>query len=343
MANEFVFPDNGTPRFSAGIVQTVPARFQYPAQIGSPPFEKWILFEVKSGRHVGRQQIIPESATEVDRTLASVSLYMSETALKDEISVCYDKNDYGPFVGAAIELLAQSSQNLFDSKFAPSESTGGGTIEMLKTAIRKGASVGGDVLGDVTNAITSNWKDALAADLRKAVDAVAGSGTTGSIFGTRVNPRTDLLFNTQEYRSRQLEFLLIPRNLDEARAIDNIVHLFQFYSLPAYLGQADNHSKVSAFLLGFPYEFNITLLHQDKVMEHVNKIGRSVLRNVSVDHAAGGKAAFVEVSNPPFAQTQLYPVATKLTLEFQEVRLLGRDSEEIDRAGTTPLDDPRLR
>jgi hypothetical protein len=321
-------------------IQTVPVstagpqRFKYPNQLGSAPFEKWILFEVKSGRHVVRNKVIPEGGTNLDRTLASIGLYLSESALVDSILVCYDESPLGAFVGAAVELLAQSGQNMFDMNFSFSENTSGGLADKLSAITSEAMRV----YGDIKTAVRDHWQDALKADIFKAVDQITG-GAGRAITGKRPNPRTDLLFDTQKYRTRELSFLLIPRNVQEAQQIDNIIHAFQYYMLPAYLGpeQQNRTSGFGSFLMGFPYEFEISLLQNDKVMEHVNKIGRSVLTNVAIDHAAGGKAAFVEQGG------ELYPVATKLTLSFQEVRLLGRDSTEIQRAGSAPLEDPRLK
>jgi len=304
--------------------------FKYPANLTQPPFEKWILFEVKRGRHVLRNQVIAEDGTNIDETLASASLYLPDSALNDSLSVAYSQNDLGPFVGAAVELLAQSGQNLMNGGLKHSvENDSGGLIQKL------GSAVG--TANKIITAIQSTWKDALKAEAQTKLNTLLDGGAA-AVFGQRPNPRTDVLFNAQEYRNHELEFLMVPRNLQEAQSIDQIIHLFQYYMLPAYLNQ--NQNQLGSFLIGFPYEFEITILNQFQELDHVNKFERSILKNCTIDHAAGEKVAFIEDPNG-----DLYPVMTKMTLTFQEVRLLGRDSDVLNRGLNTsdPLPDPRLR
>jgi hypothetical protein len=71
-------------------------------------------------------------------------------------------------------------------------------------------------------------------------------------------------------------------------------------------------------MIGYPYEFVITMFNET----HINKIERSVLTGLTVDHAGGDRIAFA---------TGYYPAATTLSLSFKEVRLLGRDSDVIFR------------
>jgi hypothetical protein len=84
-------------------------------------------------------------------------------------------------------------------------------------------------------------------------------------------------------------------------------------------------------MVGVPYEFTIDMFSIQKglaaPMDHINKPGRSVLKTVSIDHAAAGKTAFVKSNG------EYYPVSTTLTLAFQEVVLLARDSDAIKRPG----------
>ena len=82
-------------------------------------------------------------------------------------------------------------------------------------------------------------------------------------------------------------------------------------------------------MIGYPYEFVITMFNET----HINKIERSVLTGLRVDHAGGDRIAFAG---------NYYPAATTLSLSFKEVRLLGRDSEVILRGGRVGIgDDPR--
>jgi hypothetical protein len=311
--------------------------YRYPQNLGLPPVDKWILFEARRGRHVLRNTVVAETG-ETDRTLASVGLYLSETALSSHTQTEWNKTD----LGFLAEFAAQSGKSFSDLLINPSEASlqkigaalGGKLGEAV--AALKGIASGGvkDAVKSIGAAVSEFGKlgaQAAAADIFGAGDDVLRQpkGTIASLTGVRPNPRTDMMFGCQLYREHQLTYTLIPRNEQEARAIDRIVHFFQFYMLPRYgKSQTLAGAQVGNFLIGFPYEFEISMFDgQANELLHINRIGRSVLIDCKVNHAAGGKTAFVKQGG------EFYPVATKLELDFREVKLLARDSAEINRTG----------
>jgi hypothetical protein len=307
---------------------------RYPENIGQPPVDKWIMFEVKSGRHVVRSVIA--DGNNVDRTIASVGLYLTPSALTDTLAVEYEKGDLGVFVGTAVEMLAQSGQNFANMKLGQLLADRS-PIQALLKSIGKGAK---DVVGGVIEGVTPNFIDlgdslgeAIKADAVKGLDSLASflgseGPTTSALLGQKVNPRTDVQFDAQMYREHAYSFDLVPRNINEARAIDKIINFFQFYSLPVYrANETANTAHLGSFMMGFPYEFKISFRDgNNQELNHVNKVARSVCKSVAIDHAAGRKTAFIKDNG------EYYPVATKLELHFQEVKLLARDSTEIQRA-----------
>lgn len=309
-------------------VGTTSINCRYPENLGQKPFDKWMSFEARSGRHVLRDRVVPERGTGTDRTLASVGLYISPTSLRDNLNIGYDTQALGPFLGAAVELLAQSGSNLFDTRFNTLQDAKDATITLLKDIRTSGA--------EHSTTMRDSFIEAIKADLVKLGSSLAGDGAVGAVLGQKVNPKTDVLFDTNEYRTHSYEFLLIPRSLNEAKNIDRIINFFQFYSLPSFRRtQSQQAARVGSFMIGFPYEFVITFRDETgRELEHINRVARSVLKSVGIDHAAGGKTAFIKDG------IDFYPVATKLTLEFQEVVLLGRDSDEIKRP-VPALEDPR--
>jgi hypothetical protein len=300
---------------------------RYPDNLGQKPFDKWMCFEARAGRHVLRDQVVPERSTGTDRTLAAVGLYISPTALSDTIAIGYDTQALGPFLGTAIELLAQTGSNLFDTRFNTLQDAKDATITLLSAA--KSAAGRGTELKD-------SFIEAIKADLLKLGSSLVGDGAIGAVTGQKVNPKTDVLFDTNEYRQHQYDFLMVPRNLNEAKNIDAIVNFFQFYSLPSFRRtQGQQTARVGSFMIGFPYEFVITFKDEvGRELDHVNRVARSVLKGVTVNHAPTGKTAFIKDGQ------DFYPVATSLSLSFQEVVLLGRDSVEIKRP-VPALEDPR--
>ena len=292
---------------------------RYPADLGSPPHEKWILFEVRTGRHVARDGFAAESATSLDRTIASVALYLPGDALKSTTTVTWQGEEYGAVAGKAIESAFQRGTG------SPVVTTGGGgsAAGLAGSLVPAAASAG-------FAAAKSFAVKAVADQIAKANEKVGGGGDATAIMegtlGKTVNPRTDILFKNVGYRDHSFSFKLLPRTRKEAEAIDNILNIFQYYSLPDY-GQGSAN-----FFIGYPYEFLITFFTQqaDGSTHHLNTIGRSVLETLTVDHAGGGRVAFVDEAG----KQEFFPAVTSVEMTFKETRLLGRDQASAVWRGT---------
>ena len=291
---------------------------RYPADLGSPPHEKWILFEVRTGRHVARDGFAAESATSLDRTIASVALYLPGDALKSTTTVTWQEEEYGAVAGKAIESAFQRGTG------SPVVTTGGGGGSGDLSGLRSA------VTALVPAALKAYGANKIAETIQKANEAVNGGGSATAIMegtlGKTVNPRTDILFKNVGYRDHSFSFKLLPRTRKEAEAIDNILNIFQYYSLPDY-GQGSAN-----FFIGYPYEFLITFFTQqaDGSTHHLNTIGRSVLEILTVDHAGGGRVAFVDEAG----KQEFFPAVTSVEMTFKETRLLGRDQASAVWRGT---------
>ena len=294
---------------------------RYPADLGSPPHEKWILFEVRTGRHVARDGFAAESATSLDRTIASVALYLPGDALKSTTTVTWQEEEYGAAAGAAMEAAFQRGGAIN----APTTAGGGSASGDVGRVVAKGAAAGAVAGGKQAAYNTAADQIKQLAEKAKQdnvnVDAIV-SGATGKT----INPRTDILFKNVGYRDHSFSFKLLPRTRKEAEAIDNILNIFQYYSLPDY-GQGSAN-----FFIGYPYEFLITFFTQqaDGSTHHLNTIGRSVLETLTVDHAGGGRVAFVDEAG----KQEFFPAVTSVEMTFKETRLLGRDQASAVWRGT---------
>jgi hypothetical protein len=285
---------------------------KYPEQLGTAPWEKWILFEVRSGRHIARDGFVAESDINIDRTVASVALYLPASALKSQTSIEYTDISMGATAGQALENMFQQGNTSI-----PNTGSGGGILDKLKSG-------GSGALGAAAGFVQQTGFDALS----KAAGAIgADVGTAETLLGGAVNPRTDSIFKSVGYRTHDFDFSLIPRTVTEANSIDKILNILHFYSLPSYgAGAVDSIKGVAGnFFIGYPYEFVITMFTQTTDgSHHINTIERSVLTNISVDHAGGDRVAFVNERNG----TEYFPAATRLAITFKETRLLGRDSDK---------------
>lgn len=270
---------------------------QYPADLFPPDnrgFIPWILFEVKSGRHVLRSGTLDISKN-ADRTIKSVALYLPSDALTSTLSANWETTDLGA-VGAALEGAFQGSGGTPARSGAVPVKTG---IENITSALGQGAMAG----------VATAGLNKLMSKISEQSGEVLAAGQ--AVAGITPNPRTDVLFKSVDYRAHTFTFQLVPRNVEEAQAIDSILNIFQFYMLPSFGNLA---------FIGYPYEFEITMFSQRNGSHHINTIDRSVLTECTINHAQRDRVSFVE-------DGEYYPAATNLRLSFQEVRLQGRDKQ----------------
>jgi hypothetical protein len=326
----------------------------YPENVSK--FNKWLRFDARKGRHVGRGVMVNE-AGQTDSVVMCAAMYLPTSALKSSMTVNYDTTE---FSGMMMEQAAQAATEAANMKLGENglDSIGNAAEAVLGTAMKLAGSLGAESIGEWLKKYTA----------KKAVDKF---GTQiEAMVGQKVNPRTDIIFSAQDYRKWSFEYILIPRTITEARNIEQIVNMFRFYMLPVYRSADTKLGASGAYMMGYPYEWTITAhgagsgqdktgtdsygtfdygtdtndargnlgnpLNTGDINLKVNKIGRSVLTNLSVDQAGGGKVAFVGEGG----QNELFPLVTQMSLEFQEVVLLGRDNTDI-LGGMPAGGDPR--
>jgi hypothetical protein len=146
----------------------------------------------------------------------------------------------------------------------------------------------------------------------------AGLGNEGlrdvmiSARGYAINPQNQMIFRGIGFRSFQLEFTLSPRSKQEANDIDRIISTFKWHFAPSL--QSGNVSSGSMFLIQ-PSIFNIKFKLGEKENQYLPKYGDCVLKNISVNYAPNGWAAYEDG----------FPVQTQLSLSFEEMVILDKD------------------
>lgn len=130
-------------------------------------------------------------------------------------------------------------------------------------------------------------------------------GTAAQIAGYPINPRVEVLFATTPLRDFQFEFLMMPRNEEEAKTIKEIVRTLRFHSAP------ELDPRTAGFTYVPPAEFDITFYHRGVENLNIPRINTCVLFECEVDYA------------PNLGVWQAYrdgnPLATRLRLVFKEV------------------------
>jgi hypothetical protein len=297
------------------------AAVRYPADLGTPPFEKWMLFEVKAARHVTRNGILgvaSEKGDNLDSTIKTVALYLPPDALNSSLSVTWQEDEYGSLAGAAI---AQALQTGTSAKQPASKIAAGDKIPDLVKSIGMGAA------GGVASSVLTGLRNM--AEGVNVEGQVNTKAVIGGLSGTTTNPRTDIFFNSVSYRTHQFGFILVPRSIKEARAIDEILNIFQFYMLPSFGG--DDVAKADSAFIGYPYEFVISMFTQHNGSQHhINTIDRSVLESITINHASNSRVSFVD----EYGGNEYFPASTTISLQFKEVRLQGRNQQTAIWRGT---------
>ena len=151
-----------------------------------------------------------------------------------------------------------------------------------------------------------------AASLVNQVSDGAGNaiGTAAGLAGAPINPRVEVLFSMTPLRDFQFEFLMVPRNQQEAITIREIVRTLRFHSAP----ELDQMTFGNTFIP--PAEFDITFYHRGVENLSIPRINTCVLLECEVDYAPG------------LGIWQTYrdgtPLATRLRLVFKEVEVVHK-------------------
>lgn len=185
--------------------------------------------------------------------------------------------------------------------------------QLLTGAIAGGATIAsyfgiGSIGGPLANYAQKLGVPAFAAQAANFAGNVVGGALSAvetgfKLMGRPINPRVEVLFSLTPLRDFQFEFLMIPRNADEAETIRRIVETIRFHAAP----ELDNYG------LNFipPAEFDITFFQNGKENLQIPRINTCVLTRCEVDYAPG-TGTFSSYSNGA-------PVATRLMLVFREV------------------------
>jgi len=141
-----------------------------------------------------------------------------------------------------------------------------------------------------------------------AQGAMDAAGTAMKLAGRPINPRVEVLFTMTALRDFQFEFLMIPRNEEEAKAIQGIVKTLRYHAAPELMS--------AGFQFIPPAEFDITFYHRGVETDKLPRINTCVLARIEVDYAPGTGVFST------FKDGQ--PVATRLMMVFKEVEIVHK-------------------
>lgn len=148
--------------------------------------------------------------------------------------------------------------------------------------------------------------------------------TTGRVF----NDNSLQTFDSVAHRAFNYEFLLVPRNSDEAKIINNIIRSFKIGMLPS----VNATESLVGLLLNYPRVFTITPMIGDKPNPNIPRSKFCALKNMGVDYAPDGMFASIQEDG--------MPPAVRLSLDFIELTTLT--ANEIINPGLSNSGDPQF-
>jgi|21_taG_2_1085346.scaffolds.fasta_scaffold07253_4 hypothetical protein len=198
-----------------------------------------------------------------------------------------------------------------------------GTLAALGSAAIDAFNAGSgtsDTLTKITDALTgSTAKEGLKNIANKALDTIAPGALALSQLqsGSVITPRMEMMFEGVGRRTFSYTFVFLPKSVQEARIVEEIIYHFKFYAMPAYSNPTTRRE------MDIPGTFDIKYMYRENENSFLNKVSTCFLQNVQVDYGADRFTAYAPTSSkfgsgPP-------PQKSKLTLQFSELEVLSQD------------------
>jgi len=225
---------------------------------------------------------------------------------------------------ATISLYMPAAVSVtYDVKYADKEI---GTLAALGSSVIdsfKGSSGVSDTLTNITKSLTSSTaKEGLINVANKAIDTIAPGALALSQLesGSVVTPRMEIMFEGVGRRSFSYTFSFLPKSVQEARLVEDIIYHFKFYAMPSYTNETTRRE------MNIPGTFDISYMYKGNKNGFLNKISTCFLTNVQVEYGADRFTAYESTSTtggdrgdgPP-------PQKSKITLQFTEIETLSQD------------------
>ena len=222
---------------------------------------------------------------------------------------------------AVISLyMPPSVQVSYDVKYADQEI---GTLAMLGSEAIK-AFTGGSgstetKLTAAAKALAPGAKEGITNLLNASLDTLApGARALQQIeSGKVITPRMEMMFEGVGRRSFSYTFAFMPKSVQEAKTIENIIYTFKENMMPEYSNPNTRRE------MNIPNTFDITYMYQNKVNGFINKVSSCFLQNISVQYGADRYTAY-ESTDSKFGKGTP-PQKSQITLQFVELETLSKD------------------
>ena len=203
---------------------------------------------------------------------------------------------------------------------------GGKAFSNIATDVLR--SAGAEGLNKLDNAATglANAIERLpalggSAAIRKGIQKITGDSLSnddvfGAISGAILNPNTELLFSGHDMRNFQLNFKMVPRNVDESVEIQEICRVFKMCTLPSKnpgkIFGATNQGLTAGFI-GVPNLCKVSFMKGPGQHPALPVYKICAVTQVDVNYTPDGAYATYSDGSP---------VAIQLSINFQETKLV---------------------
>jgi hypothetical protein len=208
----------------------------------------------------------------------------------------------------------------YDIKYADKEI---GTFAALGVGVLdafRASSGVSDTLTNITKSLTgATGKEGLINMANKAVDTIAPGALALSQLesGTVVTPRMEMMFEGVGRRSFSYTFSFLPKSVQEARLVEDIIYHFKFHAMPKYSNPTTRRE------MNIPGTFDIRYMYKGNQNSFINKVSECFLTNVAVEYGADRFTAYEETTGKRGKGSP--PQKSKLTLQFTELEVLSQD------------------
>ena len=229
-----------------------------------------------------------------------VDIYMPPDALKST----YSQSIGDVEMGTAIQI-AEGSQSL----------------GQFEAGLKKGIIEGfGETVSAAGNVVADTAKAATAQLVATAMSASSAKQAVEKATGKIINPHKAVVYQGPGgFREFSYTFVMVPKNVNEAKVIFNIVKFFKIRMHPG-VGSAGINDISSSFLT-YPDEFDIKYHVNNKEADGSDftkplfKIHRCFMSMFSADYTTSGLTSFTDDDQP---------LTTTISMTFKETQLLTK-------------------
>ena len=245
----------------------------------------------ESGNSVNTNSIALRNS-QTSKVIKTIALYMPPS-----VNATYGAS----YADSEIGVLADIGSQVIESFFASQ----GDMTTRLQTVVD-------DIRGDVKGVLEKATLGALNT-IAPGARALAQATT-----GTVVAPRMELMFERVNRRNFSYNFILIPKSVEEARIIEEIVHEFKLAMHPEFIDATQSFRRMK-----MPNLIDITFHSHGGHNNFINKISTCYLKSVNVTY--GGDRYTAHEPTVGINGRGSPPQRTTIALEFSELGILTKE------------------